>query len=177
MRGSLVTLGLVTAVFASPLGTGSEHILFQSSITVNLDSVHNVHIKYATSEFAGDLQMHYGDCEATDTSNTHHFIGRTEISEQARPERFVWIVPKDVKSGGCLHAFSGNGIVGRSSPVTIEAPLRKRQSIADVADTSGPWFDGVAYMKSKNNSDAFVTSAKNKSEQSGSLPNSFVDHI
>jgi hypothetical protein len=164
MKGSLSTLGLASIALASPLRTGSEHILFQSSIAVNLDSVHNVHIDYASSEFSGDLQMHYGNCEATEKSSTHHFIGRTEISEQARPKRFVWIVPKDAKSGGCLHAFSGNEIVGRSSPVTINARLSKRQSIADVADTSGPWFDGVAYMKSKTNTGAFVADAKNKSK-------------
>jgi len=28
----------------------------------------------------------------------------------------------------------------------------------------GPWFDGVAYMKSRNNSENFVAAAKNKSE-------------
>jgi hypothetical protein len=164
MRGSLITLGLASAVLASPLRTGPEHITFQSKISVNQDSVHNVHIDYSTIEFAGDLQMHYGDCEAAEKSSTHHFIGRTEISEQARPKRFVWIVPKVAKSGGCLHAFSGNEIVGRSLPVIINSRLSKRQSIADVADTSGPWFEGVAYMKSKTNTDAFVADVKSKSE-------------
>ncbi|EHK99478.1 putative L-amino-acid oxidase [Glarea lozoyensis 74030] len=162
MKGSLIALGLASSVVASPLGSGSEHIVFQSTISVNLDSVHNVHIDYTTTEFAGDLQMHYGDCGVTEASNAHHFIGRTDISKYARPKRFVWIVPKDAKSGGCLHAFSGNEIVGRSAPVTISARMKKREAIADVADTSGPWFDGVAYMKSKTNTDAFVTEAKNK---------------
>jgi hypothetical protein len=164
MKGSLIALGLASSVVASLLGSGSEHVVFQTTISVNLDSVHNVHIDYTTTEFAGDLQMHYGDCGVTEASNAHHFIGRTDISEHARPKRFVWIVPKDAKSGGCLHAFSGNEIVGRSAPVTINARLKKREAIADVADTSGPWFDGVAYMKSKANTDAFVTEAKNKSK-------------
>jgi hypothetical protein len=53
--------------------------------------------------------------------------------------------------------------VGRSNSIRVGVSLRKRQSIVDVANTSGPWFNRVAYMKSKNNSDAFVAAAKDKS--------------
>lgn len=40
--------------------------------------------------------------------------------------------------------------------------MRKRQVISDVADVDGPWFDGVAYMASKNNSAAVTAAAKAK---------------
>ncbi|KAL5313893.1 hypothetical protein ACEPPN_018316 [Leptodophora sp. 'Broadleaf-Isolate-01'] len=156
--------GLATAALASPLSSeaGYGHIRFRSAMTINLESIHNIHIEYTKSDFVGDLSVLYGDCESSTTQKHHHFIGRTEISAESRPKRFVWSVPADAFSGGCIHAFSGEELIGRSAPITIAAPLKKRQVIADVADTSGPWFDGVAYMASKNNSAVFVTEAKNK---------------
>ncbi|OQE06912.1 hypothetical protein PENVUL_c016G09003 [Penicillium vulpinum] len=45
----------------------------------------------------------------------------------------------------------------------VSSPVKKRESIADVADAMGPWFDGVAYMKSKEQSHAFVSKAKSAS--------------
>ncbi|KAH7330200.1 flavin-containing amine oxidoreductase-domain containing protein [Rhexocercosporidium sp. MPI-PUGE-AT-0058] len=156
--------GLATAALASPLSTeaGYGHIRLRSTKTINLESIHNIHIEYTKADFVGDLSVLYGDCESSTTQKHHHFIGRTEISAESRPKRFVWSVPGETFSGGCIHAFSGEELVGRSAPITIAAPLKKRQVIADVADTSGPWFDGVAYMASKNNSNVFVAEAKNK---------------
>ena len=40
--------------------------------------------------------------------------------------------------------------------------MRKREEISKVADMSGPWFDGVAYMQSKENNASFVAVAKTK---------------
>lgn len=164
---SIVSIaGLATAALASPLGSepGYGHIRFRSTKSINLESLHNIHIEYTKSTFVGELSVLYGDCESSTTQKHHHFIGRTEISAESRPKRFVWSVPADAFSGGCIHAFSGEELIGRSAAIKIEAPLKKRQVIADVADTSGPWFDGVAYMASKNNSDVFVAEAKNKSK-------------
>jgi hypothetical protein len=164
-------LGTIGIAYSSPFSSssGHEHIVFQSSLVVNKDSIQNIHIEYASSDFIGDLQMTYGNCESIENRKAHHFIGRTEISTTSRPARFVWIVPEDAINGHCLHAFSGEDLVGRSAPITVEEPIKKREVIADVADIEGPWFDGVAYMKSKNNSDVFVAAAKNKSK---SLPTS-----
>src|SRR6187402_1435715 len=159
-------LGFATAIVASPLSVDTEfgHIRFRSTKSVNLGSLHNVHIEYTKADFVGELQVLYGECDSASTQNHHHYIGRTEISAKSQPKRFVWVVPEDAFSEGCLHAFSGEDLIGRSAPITIEAPLKRRQLISDVADTSGPWFDGVAYMKSKNNTDVFVAEAKNKSQ-------------
>lgn len=158
--------GLATAALASPLGSeaGFGHIRFRSTKAINSESIHNIHIEYTKVDFVGDLSVLYGDCESSTTEQHHHFIGRTEINAESRPQRFVWSVPEDTPSGGCIHAFSGEELIGRSAPITIGAPLKKRQLISDVADTSGPWFDGVAYMKSKNESGVFVAEAKNKSK-------------
>ncbi|KAJ5684689.1 uncharacterized protein N7477_001034 [Penicillium maclennaniae] len=62
-----------------------------------------------------------------------------------------------------MHHEIGTTLLGRSSPISVSSPMLKRQSIADVADTMGPWFDGIAYMKSKKESEAFVSKAKNTS--------------
>jgi hypothetical protein len=156
---------LVAIVLASPENSVQElrQIQFQPSLRVTSGSLHNIHIEYGTPHFVGELKLGFGDCDLLEVHSSHHIIGRTEITDISRPTRFVWIVPDDAGNGDCLHAFSGPKLVGRSGPVRVGVPLRKRESISDVADTSGPWFDGVAYMKSKNNSDAFVAAAKDKS--------------
>jgi monoamine oxidase len=46
--------------------------------------------------------------------------------------------------------------------MTVKRNLRRREDIAAVADASGPWFDGVAYMQSKKNNASFVTQEKSK---------------
>ncbi|CZS90409.1 related to L-amino-acid oxidase [Rhynchosporium graminicola] len=163
---SIVSIaGLAAASLTSPLDSEASHsqIRFRSTKTINSESLHNIHLEYTKTDFIGDLSVLYGDCQSSTTQKHHHFIGRTDISAKSRPERFVWSVPRDAFSGGCIHAFSGEKLVGRSVAITIEAPLKKRQVIADVADISGPWFDGVAYMASKPESSVFVAEAKNKS--------------
>jgi monoamine oxidase len=53
-------------------------------------------------------------------------------------------------------------LIGRSEPIAVKQPMRKRENIAEVADVTGPWFDGVAYMQSKQNNASFVAVAKSK---------------
>lgn len=93
----------------------------------------------------------------------HHSVGSAFIKGEDRPDRFVWVVPTDAVHHGCLHAYSGGEVVGRSAPISIAEPLHKREMISEVADMSGPWFDGIAAMASKNNTDVFVSEAKSKS--------------
>lgn len=160
-------LVLATSVLASPLSSeaGYGHIRFRSTRSVSSKSLHNIHIDYTKTDFTGDLAILFGECESATIEEHHHFIGRTKVRAEARPKRFVWSIPENAFSGGCLHAFSDGELVGRSGPVTIGSPLKRRQVISEVADTEGPWFDGVAYMQSKNNADAFVAEAKNKSKR------------
>jgi hypothetical protein len=95
-------------------------------------------------------------------SHRHHEIGATYIRREARPERFVWVVPEDAVHNGCLHAYSGPSLIGRSERIAVKQPKAKREDISQIADTSGPWFDGVAYMQSKQNNASFVAVAKSK---------------
>jgi hypothetical protein len=142
-----------------------EHdVHFKPISSVTSDSLQNVHIEYGSGSFTGELAMIYGDCSLVKKHELHHLVGETTVTPVSKPRKFVWIIPEDVKSGGCLHAFSGDKLIGRSDRITVREPLKKRQSIADVADIDGPWFDGVAYMKSRQNSDTFVAEAKNKSK-------------
>lgn len=157
-------VSLISHVSATPIFDGSRHLSFKNLGDVTSDSLQNIHVDYLNEAFDGPLHMVYGDCSIVAIHQSHSFVGRTLVKKHAQPKRFVWIVPETAISGGCLHAFSGSELVGRSNPINISVPLKKRQVISDVADSSGPWFDGVAYMKSKNNSASFVASAKDQSE-------------
>jgi monoamine oxidase len=150
-----------------PLTLSSPVVLRQDLITfkpvdVTTDSVHNVHIEYDDDSFEGDVIVVYGNCEMKHHSERHHELGSTFVGRSARPDRLVWIVPDNAMHGGCLHAYSDSALIGRSAPITVKQPTHKREDISEVADMTGPWFDGVAYMQSKKNSGAFVAAAKSK---------------
>lgn len=138
-------------------------ILRFNPIEVTPDSVHNVHVEFIDKAFEGALQFMYGECDVQHPRNGHHDIGHLVVQRDAHPERLVWITPSDAPHGHCLHAFNEARLVGRSSPVTVES-VKKRESLADLADMEGPWFDGIAYMTSKKNQDAtLVSKAKDTS--------------
>lgn len=159
----LGVLGFAGLSLSTPTKHGAEHVVFKGPHEVTPDSIHNIHIEYTSHDFNGDVQMVYGSCDNDSTTQKDHNIGRTQVDLTSRPTRFVWIVPQEIIGGGCLHAFSASKLVGRSKPISVGRPTSKREAIADVADWTGPWFDGVAYMKSKNNTGAFVAAAKSKS--------------
>ncbi|KIX05177.1 uncharacterized protein Z518_06049 [Rhinocladiella mackenziei CBS 650.93] len=164
MKASSVALtGLLVAGLAltSPIQLDSEVVHFRGPFEVNSESVHNIHVEFDES-WEGELRLVHGECDLEDARHSHHEIAVTAVQRDCFPDRFVWIVPSDAIPHGCIHAFSGSALVGRSNPITVSKSLRKRQSIADVADTSGPWFDGVAFMQSKNVTAAFVAEAKNQ---------------
>lgn len=163
LRHILLGLGISGLSLAGVAPRDVEVIRFHSPGDVTADSLHNIHVEFLDSAFEGPLQLVYGECDMQDAWQGHHEIGTTFVKREAHPERFVWVTPLDAPHAHCLHAFSGSSLLGRSSPITVSSPILKRQSIADVADTMGPWFDGVAYMKSKKESDAFVSKAKKTS--------------
>lgn len=77
--------------------------------------------------------------------------------------RFVWLTPAEVPSNGCLHAFDTSGLLGMSSPIKVKGtPLKKRSTLSEINDPYGPWFDGVAYLQAKNQSDSFVAGKKDQ---------------
>jgi len=151
---------LVNIALAIPISNAAVH--FTGPFSVDLDSVHNIHVTFDNT-FEGPLRMVYGTCDLLNINDCHHEVGSAHVKRDAQPERFVWIVPEDTFHGGCLHAYSDSRLIGRSQPLRVKQPLHKRQSIADVADAMGPWFNGVAYMQSRNFSTSFVAEAKSKS--------------
>jgi monoamine oxidase len=154
-------LSLASGALSDSVGPRSD-ILFFKPVSVTSDSVHNVHIGFGDDNFEGEVKVVYGDCDLIRPDARHHELGTTWISLSSRPERLVWVVPADTAHGGCLHAYSGLELIGRSAPVTILHQPKKREEISDVADMMGPWFDGVAYMQSKQNNASFVAVEKSK---------------
>ncbi|KAJ5562137.1 hypothetical protein N7461_000898 [Penicillium sp. DV-2018c] len=163
VQHTLLGLGLSSLSLAVIAGRDYEAIRFHSLGSVTADSLHNIHVEFLDDQFEGHLQLVYGECGIQDPTQSHHEIGSAFVERDAQPERFVWVTPSDAPHSNCLHAFSGSRLVGRSAPITVSSPIKKRESIADVADAMGPWFDGVSYMKSKKNAKAFVSKAKKTS--------------
>ncbi|KAJ5489390.1 hypothetical protein N7539_004280 [Penicillium diatomitis] len=126
-------------------------------------SLHNIHVEILDQSFEDHVKLVYGNCNLQSSVDGHHEVASVFVRRDVKPDRLVWVTPADTMHNQCLHAFSGSNLLGCSSPVAIASPLTKRESIADVADMMGPWFDGVTYMKSKHNSEAFVSKAKNNS--------------
>ncbi|KAF1953731.1 hypothetical protein CC80DRAFT_137478 [Byssothecium circinans] len=156
-----VASSLASGISSSPPTDHSNVIFFKPS-TVTTDSVHNIHVSYDNDDFEGEVRVVYGSCNMRAAHQMDHEVGSTILRRSLRPERFVWVVPEDAVHGGCLHAYSGSSRIGRSTPVTVKQNIRKREDISAIADASGPWFDGVAYMQSKQNNASFVAQAKSK---------------
>ena len=141
-KTSSIALGVLsTAItaFATPLGyDNGGAITFRGPFNVAYDSVHNIHVDFA-NDFEGQLKLVHGACDIQQVSDCHHEVGNVLVRRDRRPERFVWVVPEDAIHAGCLHAYSGDILVGRSAPITVSHPMHKRELIADVSDSTGPW--------------------------------------
>ncbi|KAH7070108.1 flavin-containing amine oxidoreductase-domain containing protein [Paraphoma chrysanthemicola] len=161
ITASSAVLCLARGAVASPLAPRSDVIFFKP-VSVTSDSVHNVHIGYGDDAFEGELRVVFGDCDMSGPDARHHDLGSTWIKRSSRPERLVWVVPDNAVHGGCLHAYSGSALIGRSAPVAVKHQPRKREEISQIADMMGPWFDGVAYMQSKQNNASFIAVEKSK---------------
>ncbi|KAF1965834.1 hypothetical protein BU23DRAFT_336263 [Bimuria novae-zelandiae CBS 107.79] len=158
---AFVGAALAALATSHPSTSHSNIIVFKETI-VFTDSVQNIHVSYGDDSFEGNVRVAYGPCGMRSAHQAYQELGTVDLRRSERPERFIWIVPDDIVHGECLHAYSGPELIGRSSPVTVRRNLRKREDIAAVADTSGPWFDGVAYMKAKQNNASFVAQTKSK---------------
>lgn len=151
----------------------SPYISFQDNLQAEAGGMHNIHIEYS-APLDGELSLHYGSCNVQSASDCHHTLGKTFVGnhdlakrhsthDSQRPTKFVWLPPHDAPDSGCLHAFSGETIVGRSTPVTMARRKQRRSTTAaDIMDAEGPWFDGVAYLQEKEPDEAFVSAAKSK---------------
>jgi monoamine oxidase len=161
ITASSAALSLASGALSGPVASRSDVIFFKP-ISVTSDSVHNVHLGYGDDAFEGDVRVVFGDCDMSGPDARHHDLGSSWIKRSSRPERLVWVVPANAVHGGCLHAYSGSALIGRSAPISIQHQPKKREEISKVADVMGPWFDGVAYMQSKKNNASFVAVEKSK---------------
>lgn len=174
MSRNSIFLGLLTVLSVSVEGyyvPRSSSIHFLGPFNVEASGIHNIHISY-NAPLDGDLSIHYGACNSSVTDDTHHRVGATGIGKRAitkrnlewvdsQPERFVWIVPSSVPDQGCLHAYLGDELVGRSQPIDVMVKKSRRGiPISDYADAEGPWFDGVQYITEKEPEETFVAKAK-----------------
>lgn len=127
---------LVSSCAAGSVVPRSATVSFQNGIFAEAGGMHNVELTY-NAPLDGDLSLHYGACEAITPDDCHHSLGRTFVGAQPlgkrheahhsqRPTRFVWLPPADITSGGCLQAYSGNVLVGRSEPVAVSGRKTKR---------------------------------------------------
>ena len=159
-----------------PIYPRHEFIRFEEAITVEANGMANIHIDY-NIPLSGELSIHYGSCDSPVTfskENHHHQIGETVIGshplakrnsqwQDSRPKRFVWLVPENAADGGCLFGYSGADLVGRSERVNVvKRKTRRGIVLGDFADSEGPWFDGVDYLKAKEPGSVFVAQAKAK---------------
>lgn len=168
-----VLLSIVGSAAGASFFVPPSTVAFQDEIFAEAGGMHNVHIEY-TEPLDGKLSLHYGSCNAKSSSDCHHSLGETHVGNHGlakrhanhpdqRPTKFVWLPPHDAPSDGCLHAFSGDRLVGRSAPVTMARRKQRRwTAAADIMDAEGPWFDGVAYLQEKEPEDAFVSAEKSK---------------
>ena len=155
-------VSLLRTALASPVPYGADIVRFKGPFNVESNSVHNIHVECSDAAWEGHLSISYGRCDMEHVGLRHHHVGETFVKREAFPDRFIWVTPADAIHNGCLHAYSGETLVGRSAPIAISRPRRKRQTISEVADTEGPWFDGVSFMESTGISTTMVAEAKAK---------------
>lgn len=148
-------------------------ISFRFPDVVERGGMHNVHVEYHAPH-DGELSIVYGSCDITSAHDAHHVLGTTHVGnhnlakrhmdwEDRRPTRFVWLTPEDTVSEGCLHAYSGDTLLGRSTPISLGRRNDRRWLAAsEIMDAMGPWFDGVEYLKEKEPEEVFVAQTKSK---------------
>ncbi|KAJ4205054.1 hypothetical protein NW767_003849 [Fusarium falciforme] len=157
---SLLILGRGTLSSPTP---AQDSIFFHGLGGVSSESVHNVHLTYGDGFPHGNVRVVYGDCALKSPGQHHHEVAYLFTEPESTPDRLVWIVPENVIQRGCLHAYSDNLLLGRSEPISFSKPLRKRQSLHEIGDSNGLWFNGVKYLQARNKtSSVSVKEAKSK---------------
>ena len=169
----LAILSIIGSATGVSVVARSQTVTFHENIVAEAGGMHNVHVSYA-APLNGELSLHYGSCDVQSSGDCHHALGSTYVGDHdlasrhathasQRPTKFVWLPPHDAPSIGCLHAFSGDTLVGRSEPITMTRRRKRRRTVAaDIMDAEGPWFDGVAYLQDKQPDEVFVAAAKSK---------------
>ncbi|KAJ8129239.1 hypothetical protein O1611_g4393 [Lasiodiplodia mahajangana] len=127
----------------------------------------NVHI-HIDGKVDGPIHYTYGHCSDASSHTAHSVVGESSVESNSR---LVWIIPEDIKKGGCISAWDSQDVlVGRSTEIqpTLKRRLKKRgphsipMDASTGIDTWGPWFDGVKLLANKNLSAVDTAKAKAK---------------
>ncbi|KAI5924211.1 flavin-containing amine oxidoreductase [Camillea tinctor] len=159
---------VLAATHAVATSTSSLPVKLETKSELN-SRLANVHVS-VDKRVEGAVKYTYGSCSEARSTNAHHVIGETKRSGDSR---LVWILPEDVKSGGCISAWDKRGaLVGRSAAQKTRVRKRamtKRSSASSIPmdnttgiDTLGAWFDGVELLQNKEIGAVDVTAAKSK---------------
>lgn len=126
-------------------------VSFNGPFEVEASGVRNINVVYSNPPH-GEISIFYGDCDISTSDEAHHRVGKTHIGDHElakrhldwvdqRPTKFVWIAPANIVEG-CLHAYVGDELVGRSESFSVKKKVERRGTFADFTDAMGPWFDG-----------------------------------
>jgi hypothetical protein len=73
------------------------------------------------------------------------------------------MMPASLPTEGCLHVYKENMLLGRSEPLySRSTSMKKRSTLSEINNPYGAWFDGVAYLASKNQSESFIAGKKDQ---------------
>ncbi|KAI4268495.1 MAG: hypothetical protein L6R38_007826 [Xanthoria sp. 2 TBL-2021] len=138
----------------------------------------NIHLSLS-DESVYPFTVTYGACDIVkDDIETHHI---SEVQHRDI-DRLVWVLPDDIRSHGCLSAWSSqNELLGRSLGLKVNKNTRqwlkkrhlemgtrlgKRASIpmtnASGIEANGPWFDGVEALRGRETNAVDAAQAKAK---------------
>lgn len=172
-RALLFGIGITSTVFASPVNNA-----IQLETRTALDTgIANIHIEVLTPS-DHPIDVNYGSCDPSSSAETHHNIA-TRV-QASRSSRLVWRVPEGSPSNGCLTAWDSETqvLIAKSSVQNFkpkhkrslkqylnrrDTPVSIKMDNSSGIDSTGPWFDGVAYLKGRNVSQVDVQAAKSKS--------------
>ncbi|KAL8760740.1 MAG: hypothetical protein Q9184_003098, partial [Pyrenodesmia sp. 2 TL-2023] len=139
----------------------------------------NIHLSHG-GDTVYPFSVTYGACDSSKgVYEKHHDVS---VVHRQGTDRLIWLLPDDVKSSGCLSAWSPTDeLLGRSEPLVTNknsrewrkkrhldkgTKLSKRASTpmtsASGIDANGPWFDGVEALKEAQISAVDAAQAKAK---------------
>ena len=156
----LLLLGCAITLFqviASPTTPFLNSRIFTDNANDNLqpDSLSNIYLNYGSMSVAsGKLTLFYASCNPDsskqETSVQHITIGSTKVTKEFQPTKFVWSVPSNIQTGGCIYATDSTGhILAQSEPYTILPSNSKFVKRGHPELFEGMYFDAVKFHKSQ----------------------------
>lgn len=152
----------------------TEYAITLETRTTLDTGIANIHVEVVTAS-ASTVDVSYGSCGAVSPGEAHHDVAKGV--QVLVSSRLVWRVPGNSPRDGCLAAWDSatGALVARSAALKISTKRKRsfrpvldkrggpiKMDNSSGIDTTGPWFDGVAYLQGRNVSQVDVEAAKNK---------------